>query len=320
VGGKRHTTESFIQAARQIHGDKYDYSKVRYSGSRKITIVCRKHGSFSQTPDNHLSGRNCRKCGYEQRSIPHKLTQADFLRRSSQIHQNKYDYSRVRYLNSSTKIEIGCPLHGYFLQTPAMHIYHENGCQDCWYDRVGNRWRMTFDQFIRKSKKIHGTKFRYVSYSNGNRAKNIRKKATLICPYHGQFIQDVESHLNGKGCAACRESKGERAVRYFLEKNNIPFRAQARLIISAIKYSFDFQLLDRPTLVEFHGEQHYKPVDFSSRNQRRANKQFKVRRRRDRFKAAWAKSNGYELITIKYTENVEEVLSRHLPTTEKLAA
>ena len=115
----------------------------------------------------------------------------------------------------------------------------------------------------------------------------------------------------GAGCPACKESKGERAVRRFLIANDIAIEAQSRLI-DGTGYSFDFRLLDRPVLVEFHGEQHYKPVDFSSRNQERADKQFKIRQRRDRFKSRWAKHNGYRLIVIPYWKSVEDVLSEEL--------
>ena len=100
-------------------------------------------------------------------------------------------------------------------------------------------------------------------------------------------------------------------MRRFLIANDIAIEAQSRLI-DGTGYSFDFRLLDRPVLVEFHGEQHYKPVDFSSRNQERADKQFKIRQRRDRFKSRWAKQNGYRLIVIPYWKSVEDVLSEEL--------
>jgi hypothetical protein len=100
-------------------------------------------------------------------------------------------------------------------------------------------------------------------------------------------------------------------VREFLTANYIPFEAQARLI-AGTAYSFDFQLLDRPVLIEFHGEQHYAPVDFSSRNQKRADEQFKIRQRRDLFKSHWARENGYRLIVIPYWKNIVEVLSKEV--------
>lgn len=57
------TTKEFIRRARQVHGNRYDYSKVKYEGShKKVIIICREHGEFEQTPGNHIHGQNCRKC------------------------------------------------------------------------------------------------------------------------------------------------------------------------------------------------------------------------------------------------------------------
>jgi very-short-patch-repair endonuclease len=89
---------------------------------------------------------------------------------------------------------------------------------------------------------------------------------------------------------------------------------QARLI-PARNFKFDFYLPNRDMLIEFHGRQHYNGADYFG-----GREGFKLTRKRDRFKAAWAKANGYELITIKYTENVEDVLTHQLLTPRQLAA
>ena len=71
--GKRKTTEEFIEQAKAVHGNKYDYSKVEYKGSHtKIIIVCSKHGEFEQDPNSHLQGRGCKKCQTEQYSKAQK--------------------------------------------------------------------------------------------------------------------------------------------------------------------------------------------------------------------------------------------------------
>lgn len=57
------TTEQFIEKARQIHGDKYDYSKVEYVNNKtNVCIICPEHGEFWQTPHNHLKGKGCPIC------------------------------------------------------------------------------------------------------------------------------------------------------------------------------------------------------------------------------------------------------------------
>lgn len=60
---KAHTTEQFIQKAKEIHGDRYDYSNVVYVNDRtKVIITCREHGEFLQAPRGHLSFKGCSKC------------------------------------------------------------------------------------------------------------------------------------------------------------------------------------------------------------------------------------------------------------------
>lgn len=60
---KKKTKEEFIKDARKVHGDKYDYSKVEYVGSKiKVCIICPKHGEFWQTPSHHFEGKGCPKC------------------------------------------------------------------------------------------------------------------------------------------------------------------------------------------------------------------------------------------------------------------
>ena len=64
-GFNKLTTEEFIEKAKQIHGDKYDYSKTKYTLSHdEVIITCPIHGDFKQVANYHLSGHGCEKCGY----------------------------------------------------------------------------------------------------------------------------------------------------------------------------------------------------------------------------------------------------------------
>lgn len=124
---KKLTTEEFISHARKIHGDKYDYSKVEYKNAKtKIRIVCPIHGEFWQTPDKHLHGKGCDKCGGTA-----TLTAEEFIMRAQNIHGEDYDYSLVKYVNSRTKILIKCcACSELFLQEPASHL-NGSGCPHC---------------------------------------------------------------------------------------------------------------------------------------------------------------------------------------------
>lgn len=121
-----HTTDEFILKAKEIHGEKYNYSKSIYvSAKNLICIICPIHGEFWQIVSRHLSGCGCPKCGGTQ-----KLTTEDFIKRAREVHGDKYDYSKVNYIDAHTKICIICPKHGKFLQIPNDHLTG-SGCPSC---------------------------------------------------------------------------------------------------------------------------------------------------------------------------------------------
>ena len=125
-GTYKKTTEDFIRESKKIHGNKYDYSITEYKDCRhKINIICPIHGIFSQDPNSHLRGWGCRKCSGNDNK-----TSNDFIRMSQKVHGDKYDYSKVDYVNVLKKIIIICPKHGEYLQTPPNHL-HGNGCPKC---------------------------------------------------------------------------------------------------------------------------------------------------------------------------------------------
>ena len=125
------SVNDFVKKAREIHGNKYDYSKVEYDGMNKLVcITCPEHGEFWQTPANHLRGEKCLKCSILERSSKRKYTREEFIEKAREIHGNYYDYSKVDYINSSTKVCIICPEHGEFWQTPNKHL-NGQGCFEC---------------------------------------------------------------------------------------------------------------------------------------------------------------------------------------------
>lgn len=96
------------------------------NANTKVCIICPKHGEFWQTPSGHLSGKGCPKCYKESRSS----TTEEFINKAREIHGNKYDYSKVNYVNAYTKVCIICPKHGEFWQIPANHL-NGHGCPNC---------------------------------------------------------------------------------------------------------------------------------------------------------------------------------------------
>lgn len=128
---KRLTLDLFIKKARNVHGDKYDYSNVNYVDYKtKICIICPEHGEFWMTPGNHLNGEGCPKCKFEKLSKEQIMTTEAFIIKCNDIHGSAYDYSKVKYIGYQQPVEIVCPKHGIFWQTPDNHL-HGSGCPKC---------------------------------------------------------------------------------------------------------------------------------------------------------------------------------------------
>ena len=135
-----YTFNKFLELAREKYGNKYDYSKANYINyETPITIICPIHGEFSTVPRIHLQAiTGCPKCGREKANKSESSNTEEFIKKASKIHFNKYNYSKVNYINNNTKVEIICPEHGSFLQIPANHLSGQ-GCPKC---RLVNQTRL----------------------------------------------------------------------------------------------------------------------------------------------------------------------------------
>jgi hypothetical protein len=128
-------------------------------------------------------------------SLKHTDRLNSFIQKARKIHGDRYGYDQVHYVDSSTKVTIICPKHGPFPKTPANHL-KKQGCQLCTRESI----KFSTDQFISKSREIHGSKYGYddVDY------QAIMTKVKIKCPMHGLFFQNPRDHLKGAGCPECQ--------------------------------------------------------------------------------------------------------------------
>jgi len=251
----------FIEKAKLIHGETYDYSKVVYVNNKtKVKIICSKHGEFEQTPDSHLGGCGCKRCGYERIAAspnlkpPQYVNEANrydtgkFVERAKSVHGGKYGYGLVEYVNTHTKVKITCPDHGEFEQTPNGHLLGR-GCRKCSHGLFRSQQTLTSAEFVRRANKIHGSKYDYgtVSYSG------TYDKVTIGCPEHGQFEQSPTHHLQGMGCMKCNSasSKQEFWVEALLLEYGVEFVKKDRRTISPLE--LDFYLPTYGIAIEVNG-------------------------------------------------------------------
>jgi len=203
---EKYTTEEFIVQAKKVHGDKYNYEKVKYVNNKtKVIVICNEHDDpyeFDCLPANHLRNHGCPKCA----DLTNAHTLDKFIELSKNVHGNKYDYSEVQYVNSYTKVTIKCKVHSNFIQEPRGHL-KGYGCHKCAIDKIKNLIKSyvkyTKDDFINSAKKIHGDLY---DYSNVEYI-NLSTKVSITCKSHSDFLQTPSSHLSGSGCLKCANIK-----------------------------------------------------------------------------------------------------------------
>jgi hypothetical protein len=331
----RYTKEKFIAKAKMIHEkDDYDYSKVNYINCyTKVTIICNvvengiKHGEFNQTPIMHLKNHGCHKCGKNKDMLYANNVilnhGKEFVEKAIKVHKNKkYDYSKVNYINSNTKVCIICNKiengikHGEFNQTPNRHL-DGRGCPKC-----ANNIKLTSEIFIEKARKIH--KHKNYDYSKVNYI-NCHTKVIIICKNkykngkeHGDFSQTPNSHLNYKGCPKCNESYGEKLISNILIKNDINFiNEKTYKNLKSINNNylrFDFYLPDHNILIEFDGRQHFDKKYYNQHYGKYEQNNYDKLKKHDKMKTKYCKKNNIKLIRIPYYKGskVEEILDFNL--------
>ena len=126
------------------------------------------------------------------------LLKNNFIQKAIKVHSSKYDYSKVKYFNSHTKVIIICKEHGDFSQKPYSHLAN-HGCPKCGSKLTGNKNLSDWEEILKKIIKIHKDRYDYSKY----KFKGIKYKSTIICVIHGSFQQSIEIHLQGYGCNKC---------------------------------------------------------------------------------------------------------------------
>ena len=258
MSAQRCTTTQFVEKARKIHGNTYDYSKVDYkNGKTNVIIICPKHGEFTQLPNNHLMGNGCPVCRIATKVTTNKqspVTTETFIEKAKSIHNDKYDYSKVNYLSNRHPVEIICPTHGSFFQRPSDHVTKKSGCPKCGHHVY------TQDSFIEKCNKIHHHKYDY----SKTIYRSIRDKIIITCPEHGDFEQVTKTHLEGAGCLRCRLKQQTKLFNRICEMfpdENILFEVNKDIVHWIGQQRLDIYFPVYNIAIEYDGLQHSQPIE-----------------------------------------------------------
>lgn len=320
--------ETFIKAAKKVHGDRYDYSKVVYIRANiPVIIICKKHGEFKQNPANHIRSQNCIKCFNESRAIrnigtdelqaspelidkyysklkskypnyefreikhydrkckvickvhgelsvtPHAMLRPtgvackycsrrsdkkkeEFIRKAKQKHGDKFDYSKLDM--NDVMCTFICKKHGEFKQERRNHLTYDHCCPGC----IAEYTSLTKSEFLQKAKDKFGNLY---DYSKMNYV-NATTKIDIVCPLHGKFSKFPSEHIRKPrydrredvfygGCPVCNTaSKFEKYVFSLLQENKIKFVYQYRL--KDYNFSWDFYIPDVKLAIEIDDNSH----------------------------------------------------------------
>lgn len=265
-------TKLFIEKARAVHGDRYGYDRVVYVRARdKVAITCKKHGDFGQTPDNHLSGSGCAKCGFEEVAAKKKQKAKDsFIEKARAAHGDRYGYEHVVYVRNRDKVVITCAKHDDFEQSPDHHLRGQ-GCPKCGLEASAEKLSQEAkDSFIEKARAVHGDLYDYTNVEY----VNAKTKVSIACANHGAFGQTPNDHLNGKGCPSCPKRFDQPTNLYLMHnglgKVKVGFSIDICLRLSQLNRDAPFKaelleswtLTDTPTALKIESKVHRKLVKY----------------------------------------------------------
>jgi hypothetical protein len=336
------TRDEFIEKAKKVHGDKYNYDNVNYVGSKTpVEIICHKedkngneHGPFLQIPNSHLSGKGCQECRKENMRVLRLSNTDEFIGKAKKIHGDKYDYKNVNYVGNKTPVEVIChnkdendKEHGPWMTTPNLHLTG-SGCRKCGWETGSGHNLSNTEEFIEKAKKVHGDKYDYdnVKYTKSD------EDVIIVChrkdknnKEHGPFLQMPHNHLKGTGCPRCNNSKGENKIEQLLKQQGIYYIDQYK---NEYCYSFkgknknrkctllkfDFYLPKLKIMIEYDGLYHFKKYHTNT------DEGFMSDVLHDREKNSFTKLKGIKLIRISYLDmnNIEEELINGFKSKEQL--
>ena len=203
---KKFSIEQILLKFKEIHNNKYNYSLIEYVGyDMYVKIICNIHGIFEKTPHLHIMGQGCPSCSKEKDSLNRRKNITEFINESNIIHNNKYDYSKVIYVNNKSKIIVICKIHGEFLTTLSLHLYQKCGCTKC-------------NSSLGEERIIQYLNNKNIEYSYQHRFKNCKYKNTLPFDF---YLPDYKICIEYDGLQHFKETLFFGDFKLQKEKDNI---------------------------------------------------------------------------------------------------
>lgn len=205
IRGAIDKTSYFIKEAKEIHGDKYDYSEVNWKNAKKtkVKIICKTHGIFEQTPDAHINQKQgCGECKRYSRLDGRRLTTENFIKKANKIHNNLYLYTKSEVKGNKNKVIITCKKHGDFQQSPNSHL-RGRGCRKCYLENNGYN-KSKFIYFAKNNIcrlyliEVYNNEEKFLKIGITSKSVDIRFSGNRKLPYEYNTIIEIESEDAGE--------------------------------------------------------------------------------------------------------------------------
>lgn len=283
--------EKYNEAAKQSFLTRMSekYELVEWVNYADVTVKCKDCGNIRHTTADNILRFGCKPCSMKPYQDAQRKTKEQFIEEARAKHGDKYDYSKVQYVNINTKVCIICPEHGEVWMKPSKHLKGQN-CPKCM-----GMYKQKED-FLEMAEQRYGHSFIYDKVN----FINMSTPVTITCPIHGDFQVTPTNHINsGCACHQCTESSGEKAVNSILTELDIPFTRELTIINPYSEHNFrvDFyiQYNENNYIIEYNGIQHYRSVNLWG-----GDLAFKMRQERDAFLEKYCQENNIKLLVIKY--------------------
>lgn len=309
-------SKNFLARAKEVHPE-FDYSKVDYINNHtKIIVGCPKHGDILVNPKSFLnSPTGCQKCSWEN---TRKGAQASNQKKNQEAKerfipkvQNKHpdlDFSKVEYINANTPICVICPKHGEFWATPNKLLRNRkgNGCAKCKKEHFAEPNLKHLEEFKEKVSLAEKemTNFEFGEYINS------RTKIDVLCKECNRTFSVVPKYiLSGIYCPYCSpkgHSVNEIKIMQYFKENNIFFEVEKTFpdLKDKSYLRFDFYIPSKNLLIEYDGQQHFKP------NDKFGLKEFQSLKKHDAMKDDYVKKHNLNLLRIPYWEDPIQELKK----------
>lgn len=300
----------------EVHGEKYDYSKVTLEDRRtgKICVKCPFHGEFRTNHLEHKNGHGCKQCGYKKNKITRsKIFIEDLDDLTNKCIENFgdiIDFSTAIYINGSSRLALTCKVHNIKFCNTAYHVVRGAGCRECRREKIhraADVRRLGQAEFIKRSESKHGKLYDY----SKSEYKSLTDPIKIICHEHGLFLQKPREHFRGSGCQLCAETSisvvGYEWLQSLNKKNILP---EYRINFDNKWYFVDGYDPTTNTVYEFYGDYWHgnpKTTDHNATNQQ-ASKTFGELYRNTMIREANIKSLGYNYISIWESEYVRNII------------